>query len=384
MSNGPRMLLTGNHAAAYGVLRCRPKVVPVYPIIPQTPILEKLSDLQLAGEFPADMMTAESEHSAMTACIMASLTGVRTFTATASQGLLLMHEMLHFASGARAPIVMINVNRTVGAPWGFWPDQTDSLAQRDTGWVQIYTEHGQEALDTVIQAYRVAEQVLLPIMVMYEAFYVSHALEPVVVPTQEAVDSYLPPFHLEMRLDPEIGRSWGNPVNQENYYRNRLAMSQAMDTVPDLAVAADAEYEAAFGRGYGIVERYRMDDADTAIVGFGSMVGTARVAVDALRAAGERVGLLKIRLFRPFPIDAVREAVRGVPRLVVMERDFSPGLGGVLHQELKSALYGMDTPPLLHGYLAGVGGVNVSPEKIVEFTRTAMATDPVPASVWQR
>ena len=157
-----------------------------------------------------------------------------------------------------------------------------------------------------------------------------------------------------------------------------------MDTVPDLAVAADAEYEAVFGRSYGIVERYRMDDADTAIVAFGSMVGTARVAVDTLRAAGERVGLLKIRLFRPFPIDAVREAVRGVPRLVVMERNFSPGLGGVLHQELKSALYGMDAPPLLHGYLAGVGGVNVSPDKIVEFTRTAMTTDPVPASVWQR
>src|SRR5660397_122762 len=169
-------------------MRARPQVVPIYPITPQTPIAEKISDLQLSGEFNVDLMTVESEHSAMSACITASLTGARVFTATASQGLLLMHEMLHFAAGARTPIVMVNVNRTVASPWGFWPDQTDSLSQRDTGWIQYYVESAQEALDSVLQAFRVAEQVLVPTMVNLDAFYVSHALEPVLIPTQDLVD----------------------------------------------------------------------------------------------------------------------------------------------------------------------------------------------------
>ncbi len=378
------MLLTGNHAVAYGVMLARPAVVPVYPITPQTPILEKISDLQLAGKFAVDLMTAESEHSAMSACITASLTGVRVFTATASQGLMLMHEMLHFASGARAPIVMVNVNRTVSSPWGFWPDQTDSLSQRDTGWIQYYTESGQESLDTVIQAFKVAEQVLLPVMVVHEAFYISHALEPVIVPAQDVVDAYLPPFDPDVRLDPGLGRSWGNPVNQDLYFRFRQAVGEAMDRVPGLALQADAEYEKMFGRGYGIVERYRMEGAEIAIVAFGSMVGTARVAVDALREAGISAGLVKLKLFRPFPIGEVRAAVAGVPKLVVMERNFSPGAGGILHQELKATVCGMEDPPKVHGYLAGVGGVNVSPAKIEALVRRALEEEPVPQSVWQR
>src|SRR5680860_1608718 len=186
LAGDTRLLLSGNHAVSYGAMRARPEVVPIYPITPQTPIAEKISDLQLSGEFNVDLMTVESEHSAMSACITASLTGARVFTATASQGLLLMHEMLHFAAGARTPIVMVNVNRTVASPWGFWPDQTDSLSQRDTGWVQYYTENGQESLDTVIQAFKVAEQVGLPTMVVHEAFYISHSMEPVVVPGQAA------------------------------------------------------------------------------------------------------------------------------------------------------------------------------------------------------
>src|SRR3990170_9064970 len=180
-----RMLLTGNYAVAWGARLARPKVVPVYPITPQTPVLELLTEFQAAGEFDAEIITPESEHSVMAACIPASLAGVRVFTATASQGLLLMHELLHYASGARAPIVMANVNRTVASPWAFWPDQTHSLSQRDTGWIQYYVETAQEALDTVIQAFRVAEAVGLPAMVNLDAFYVSHALEPVLVPSQE-------------------------------------------------------------------------------------------------------------------------------------------------------------------------------------------------------
>lgn len=383
-ADGTRMLLTGNHAVSYAAMLSRPEVVPIYPITPQTPIAEKISELQLSGRFDVDIMTAESEHSAMSACITASLTGVRVFTATASQGLLLMHEMLHYASGARAPIVMAEVNRTLGSPWGFWPDQSDSLSQRDTSWIQFYCEHGQESLDTVIQAFRVAEELLLPAMVIHEAFYVSHALEPVVVPTQERVDEYLPPFNPTHRLDTQLGESWGNVVNQDMFYRHRKALTESMALVPEAAISADADYERMFGRGYGIVERYRMDGADTAIVGFGSMCGTARVAVDALRDAGHAVGLLKVKLFNPFPIEHVRQAVAGVPKLVVIERNVSPGIGGVLAQSLKSALYGMAGPPAVHSYLAGVGGVNVSARTLVELVTKAMADEPVAESVWQR
>jgi pyruvate/2-oxoacid:ferredoxin oxidoreductase alpha subunit len=379
-----RMLLTGNHAVSYGAMLSRPELVPIYPITPQTPIAEKISELQLSGQFDVDIMTAESEHSAMSACITASLTGVRVFTATASQGLLLMHEMLHYASGARAPIVMAEVNRTLGSPWGFWPDQSDSLSQRDTSWIQFYCEHGQESLDTVIQAFRVAEELLLPAMVIHEAFYVSHALEPVVVPAQERVDEYLPPFNPVHRLDTQLGESWGNVVNQDMFYRHRKALTESMALVPDAAINADADYQRMFGRGYGILERYRMDGAETAIVGFGSMCGTARVAVDTLRDAGHAVGLLKIKLFNPFPIGHVRQAVAGVPKLVVIERNVSPGIGGVLGQTLKSALYGMADPPAVHSYLAGVGGVNVSARTLVEMITKAMADEPVAESVWQR
>jgi len=378
------ILLQGNHAISYGVMRARPQVVPVYPITPQTPILEKIGELQLSGEFDVDIMTAESEHSAMSASITASLTGVRVFTATASQGLMLMHEMLHYASGARAPIVMANVNRTIGSPWGFWPDQTDSLAQRDTGWIQLYTESGQESLDTVIQAFRIAEEVMVPTMVVHEAFYVSHALEPVEVPKQDAVDEYLPRFNPEHRLDPDRGESWGNVVNQEMFSRHRMNLGEAMDRAPEVARRAGKEYGRVLGRSYDILENYRTEDADILIVGFGSMCGTAKVAVDEMREAGQAVGLLKLRLFRPFPVEAVREAVRGVPRLVVMERNFSPGVGGVLHQELKAALFGMDNPPKVHGYLAGVGGMNVSPRMIRELVDKAMVDEPVSESVWQR
>jgi pyruvate/2-oxoacid:ferredoxin oxidoreductase alpha subunit len=381
---GTRMLLTGNHAVSYGAMLSRPELVPIYPITPQTPIAEKITELQLSGEFDVDIMTAESEHSAMSACITASLTGVRVFTATASQGLLLMHEMLHYASGARAPIVMAEVNRTLGSPWGFWPDQSDSLSQRDTSWIQFYCEHGQESLDTVIQAFRVAEELLLPAMVIHEAFYVSHALEPVVVPAQARVDEYLPPFNPIHRLDTQLGESWGNVVNQDMFYRHRKALTESMALVPEAAISADADYQRMFGRGYGILERYRMDGADTAIVGFGSMCGTARVAVDALREAGHAVGLLKIKLFNPFPIEHVRQAVAGVPKLVVIERNVSPGIGGVLAQSLKSALYGMAGPPAVHSYLAGVGGVNVSARTLVELVTKAMADEPVAESVWQR
>ena len=248
-----RMLLTGNHAVSWGARLSRPKVIPVYPITPQTPILELLTEFQAAGELDAEMLTPESEHSVMAACIPASLTGVRVFTATASQGLMLMHEMLHYASGARAPIVMANVNRTVASPWAFWPDQTDGIAQRDTGWVQLYVESPQEALDTTVQAFRIAERVSLPVMLNLDAFYVSHSLEPVEVPDQALVDAYLPPYQPEHYIDPARGESWGNVVTQEMYYRHRQAIGAAMAQVADVLHQTDADWGCRSGRSWGVL-----------------------------------------------------------------------------------------------------------------------------------
>ncbi len=382
-STGSTMLLTGNHAAAYGAMLARPKVIPIYPITPQTPIAEKLTELQLQGLLNAEFITPESEHSAMAACISASLTGVRVFTATSSQGLLLMHELLHFASGARTPIVMANANRTPAIPWGFWADHTDSLAQRDTGWIQFYTESPQEALDTVLQAYLTAETVGLPAMVIFEAFYVTHCLEVVEVPAQEAVDSYLPPYEPEVKLDPEVGRSFGNVVDQKMYFQHRRSLDQAMERVFETARNADEQWRELTGRGYGIVEKYKSDDAETVLLTMGSISGTAKVAVDNMRKSGLSVGLLKVRLFRPFPVQELRRELQGRQRIVILDRNFSPGCGGILHQETKAALYGMKNVPPVFGYLAGVGGVNVSPQKIEEMVRSALRAAECPVkSIW--
>ena len=378
------ILLTGNQAVAWGARLARPKVVPVYPITPQTPVLEQLTAFAAEGTFDAEIVTPESEHSVMSACIPASLVGTRVFTATASQGLLLMHELLHYASGARAPIVMVNVNRTVASPWAFWPDQTDSLSQRDTGWIQYYVEDAQEALDSVLQAFRVAEQVLLPTMVNLDAFYVSHALEPVQVPQQALVDGYLPPFNPPHRFDTDKVESWGNVATQDMYYRHRQGLSEAMARVPALAAQVDHEWAQLTGRSYGVIERYRCDGARTVIVTMGSMCGTARDAVDAMRDAGIAVGLVKVRLFRPLPAAALRVALSGFDDIIVLDRNYSPGYGGVLHQELRSVLYGAPVTPRMHGLLAGVGGVNVSPAKIAEFVSQALQGDVQNESQWVR
>jgi pyruvate/2-oxoacid:ferredoxin oxidoreductase alpha subunit len=378
------MLLSGNHAVAWAARLARPQVVPVYPITPQTPILELITDFHAAGNFDAEILTPESEHSVLAACIPASLAGARVFTATASQGLLLMHELLHYASGARAPIVMANVNRTVASPWAFWPDQTDSLSQRDTGWIQFYTESAQESLDTVLHGFSFAEQVRLPVMINHDAFYVSHALEPVQVPSQQLVDGYLPRYQPVNRLDTAVGSSWGNVVSAEMFCRHRqdieAAMAQALTAVQE----ADREWGELTGRSHGVLERYRCDGARAVIVTMGSMCGTAREAVDTMRDAGLAVGLLKLRLFRPLPAQALRVALDGVPDVIVLDRNHSPGLGGILHNELRGALYGLAAAPRVHGFLAGVGGVNVSPETIAALVHRALDSAPQHDSAWTR
>lgn len=382
MSEPQTLLLDGNHAVSWAARLARPQVVPVYPITPQTPILELITAFHARGEMDAEILTPESEHSVLAACVPASLAGARVFTATASQGLLLMHEVLHYAAGARAPIVMANVNRTVASPWAFWPDQTDSLAQRDTGWIQYYSESPQESLDSVLQAFRVAEQVGLPAMVNHDAFYVSHALEAVQVPGQALVDGFLPPYAPAQRLSPEIGSSWGNVVSQDMYYRHRQAIEQAMQQALVAAQEADLEWARLTGRSWGILERYRCEGARLVVVAIGSLCGTAREAIDALRAEGVAAGLLKVRLLRPLPQAALRAALAGVPDVLVLDRNHSPGLGGILHQEIRAALYGMERAPNVHGLLAGVGGVNVPPRRICELVRAAMGSAPACESTW--
>jgi pyruvate/2-oxoacid:ferredoxin oxidoreductase alpha subunit len=355
----------------------------VYPITPQTPILEKITEFSTNGEMNAEIITPESEHSAMAGCITASLTGSRVFTATSSQGLLLMHELLHYGAGTRASIVMFNVNRTIGSPWGFWPDQTDSLSQRDTGWIQYYSESGQESLDTVIQAFKIAENVNLPTMINHDAFYVSHAVESTMVPSQEIVDQFLPPINLEHKLDPAIGESVGSNAEQPTWRKARMNMDEAMQKAMSLTEEYAQEWAEISGRPQtAILEKYRCEDAELIFVTMGSMCGTVREAIDVLRDQGKAIGLLKVKLFRPFPIEMIREALNGIPKVIVLDRNYSPGLGGVLHQEIRSALYGVDKPPVLNGYLAGVGGVSVSPTDILRYAEEAAEINPSYNSLW--
>lgn len=378
-----REFMTGNHAVAHAVKLCRTPLIAAYPITPQTPIYEKLSEWESSGLLQGIMMRTESEHSAMASCIAASLTGVRTFTATSSQGLALMHEMLHFAAGCRAPIVMANVNRLLAAPWGFWADQLDSLSQRDTGWIQFYCENGQEALDSVIQAYRIAEQVFLPVMICLEAFFVSHFMEPVEIPAQEEVDRFLPPLNLPHRFDIDKPGFLVPVVSSDLYQKYRQMMQRAMESVKTVALQVDDDFKTTFGRSYGIIEPFLLEDAEVVLVTAGSMTSTARMAVQTLREKGYRVGLLKIRLFRPFPVEALQQAISGKQKIVVIDRNCSIGSGGIFCQELRAALIHSPDHPFVYNYLAGIGGTDVTPETIEKIALDAIRrVDPVDASIW--
>jgi len=329
------------------------------------------------------MMRTESEHSAMASCIAASLTGVRTFTATSSQGLALMHEMLHFAAGCRAPVVMANVNRIVAAPWGFWADHLDSLSQRDTGWIQFYCENGQEALDTVIQAYRIAEQVYIPVLIALDAFFVSHFVEPVDIPEQEQVDAFLPPLDLPHRFDVDKP-GFLMPVVTSEFYRHYKHMAQAsMNSVQDIAVQVDRDFEQRFGRSYGVIESWMTEDAEVVIVTEGSMTSTARLATGNLRQQGHRIGLLKLRLFRPFPVAAIQKALIGKKKIAVIDRNISLGAGGIFCQELKAALIHSQDHPQIYGFIAGIGGTDITPEVIQRIARNTMErSSPVDTPTW--
>ncbi len=376
VKTAPRIeVTTGNHAVSHGVRLARAEVISAYPITPQTQVVELLSQFCEEGLLKARFIKVESEHSAMSALVGASSTGARTFTATSAQGLALMHEMLHWAAGARLPIVMANVNRAMGAPWSVWTDQNDSLAQRDTGWLQIYCESNQEVLDTVLQAFRIAETVRLPVMLILDAFVLSHTAEPVEIPELEDADRFLPPYRPGLRLDPSDPHAFNGLATPDSYMEFRFRMQQATMDAIEVASEVDSEFARIFGRSYGIVEAYRCEEAELILITSSTVTSTAREVVDRFRDAGRPVGLLKIRLFRPFPAAAVRRLAAGATKLAVIDRNVGFGVGGIFAQEVRAALYyHLDVP--VYGFIAGLGGRDITPDTIREIIEWTDTHDP--------
>jgi len=351
-----REQLEGSQAVARAVARCRPEVVSAYPISPQTHIVEALSDMVRTRELaPCEYLLVESEFAAMSAAIGASAAGARAYTATASQGLLYMAEALYNASGLGLPIVMTLANRAIGAPINIWNDHSDAMSQRDSGWIQLYAESNQAAVDLHVQAFKLAEELSLPVMVCMDGFVLTHAVEPLEIPSQEQVDAFLPPYTPRQVLDPDepvtIGAMVGPEAFTEVRYLAHTKQMQALDLVPELA----AEFAAAFGRpSGGLLRRYRTEGADTILVALGSVLGTIEDVVDELREEGERIGALGITCFRPFPLEEIREALAGATRIVVVERAFAVGIGGIVGQNVRLALAGL--PSVVYDVVAGLGG----------------------------
>lgn len=366
-------VISANKAIAEGVKMCKPQVVPVFPITPQTTISEYLAQFVADGELKAEYIMVESEHSSISAAVGASGAGVRTFTATSSQGLALMHEILFVAAGMRTPIVMGNANRALSAPLSIWNDQQDSISERDTGWMQFFAENAQEALDFVIQAYKISEdrQVLLPSMVCVDGFILTHTVEPVDIPSQEDVDKFLPPYEPIAYLDPKDPMSLGTFTDPDYYMEARYDMEMAMEGAKDVIRRVNREFEETFGRKYDLVENYRCEDAEIILVAMGSICGTIKAVVDDLREKGEKVGLLKVISYRPFPREDIYQAVKGARRIAVLDKNISFGIGGVLFNEIKAQ---MDVDA--SGFILGLGGRDVSPDDIINIIdKTRNPTD---------
>ena len=373
-----KKVIVGNHAVSWGVKLARAEVVAAYPITPQTQIVEELAEMTADGRLKARFIKVESEHSAMAACIGASAAGARAFTATSSQGLLLMHELLHWASLGRLPIVMADINRAVAPGWSIWCDQNDTLAQRDTGWVQLYCENNQEVLDTTVQAFQLAEQVNLPVMIVLDAFFLSHTSEPVDIPEAADVDAFLGPRVAELKLDVNDPHSFGALTRPDVYMEMRLRQQEAMRGVFGAWAGIEAAWEKRFGRRWGAIETYRTEDADLVLLTSGTITSTTRFVVDQQRAAGRKLGLVKVKMFRPFPTDLLRRALAGVPRVAVLDRNISPGHSGIFAEELRAALYDLpaDQRPRIDGYVVGLGGRDVTPAVIEEIVGLGSAPKP--------
>lgn len=375
-----RALINGNMAAAIGAKLCRPKVVSAYPITPQTTIVEYLAKMVADKELDTEFMRVESEHSVMASCIGAAAAGCRVFTATSSHGLLLMHEMLWQASGLRLPIVMVNVNRAVGAPWNIYTDQTDSLAQRDTGWIQFYCENAQEVLDVVIQAFRLAEAVSLPMMVISEGFLLSHTTEPVDIPEQEKVDEFLPAYAPKWKLSIESPQTFGGISKPEFYVPMRRNIQVAMDEVWRVKLEIDQDFDRIFGRCYLPVKVEGSSNPEILLITSGTIASTASQVVKDY----PNVSLMKIKMFRPFPSGAVRRVCRGAAKIAVIDRNISFGSRGIFAESVRASLYdGLCHPPIFD-FILGIGGADVIPDTISKTIKLTSKSDyPWQEPVWQ-
>ncbi len=363
--------IEGSRAVAEAIALCRPEVICAYPISPQTHIVEALGEMVKSEKLaPCEFINVESEFAAMSVAIGASATGARAYTATASQGLLFMVEAVYNASGLGLPIVMTVANRAIGAPINIWNDHSDSLSQRDSGWMQLFAETNQEALDLHIQAFKLAEELSLPVMVCMDGFILTHAYEQVDMPTQQQVDAYLQPYEPRQVLDPRepvsIGAMVGPEAFMEVRYLAHAKQMQALERIPQLA----AEFKQIFGRDTGgLVHTYRAEDAETIVVAMGSVLGTIKDTVDEMRDDGHKIGVLGITSFRPFPLAQVRAALQNAKRVVVLEKSLAVGIGGILSTDVRMALSGLQ----LHGYtvVAGLGGRAITRKSLHKLFREA-------------
>jgi len=371
-------ILDGNQAAAQGAKLSRVQVIAAYPITPQTPLTETLSEFVEGGNLNAEYIAVESEHSALTVCVSASIAGARTFTGTSSHGLAYMHEMLHWTAGARLPVVLACVNRAIGAPWNVLNDQQDSISQRDTGWIQIYARNNQEILDSIIQAYKIAETVYVPVMVCYDGYVLSHTEMPVDVPSQEDIDRFLPPYKPHTILDPANPKNYNlvtlaDPrANTEGmlchgYMELRYLLQEALQNSKETITKVGQEFGELFGRSYAnMFWEDKLDDADIVIVAMGSLAMEAIVAADILRKEGHQVGILGLRVFRPFPAADLAKALKKSRLIVVFDKNISYGSEGATCSEIKSALYGNHMNAVIRNFIVGLGGRDVKARELAE------------------
>ncbi|MDD5317527.1 MAG: pyruvate ferredoxin oxidoreductase [Candidatus ainarchaeum sp.] len=363
-----RKTVEGSFAVAEAVRNCEPDVAACYPITPSTHVAEELANYYADGELK-EYITTESELSSMSACIGASAAGSRTVTVTSGQGFALMHEAVYCAAGMRLPIVMIVGNRALSAPLNIWGDWQDAVTERDSGWIQFYCENSQEALDTVPQAYKVAEATLLPAMVCMDGFYITHAVEPVEIPGKEEIRKYLPPFNPKVRLDPDNPVSMGEYALPSHYQQFRQDLHEDLLAAEKIVRDANGGYAAQFGRSYGdgTIEEYKSGDADYVFVSMGSICGNAKEAVDALRAKGEKAGLVRIRLFRPFPYDALAKALSGKKSVGVFEKSYDLGALAPLCSDVSASIALLKGDrPALSSFIGGLGGKDVTVAHVSE------------------
>ena len=376
------VVVEGSYAVAHAVKVCRPNVISAYPITPQTHIVEGLSQFMADGEIQnCEYINVESEFSALSALVGSSAVGARCYSATTSQGLELMHEVLFNVSGMRLPVVMTVVNRAVSAPINIWNDHQDAISQRDTGWIQLYAEDLQEAADMTAQAFKIAEDkgVLMPAMVCMDGFILSHVYEPVILLEQELTDEYLPAYEPLNTLDPKKPMSFGTLADPNYYTEFRYLQQKAMENALKKIEDAANEFYDVFSRYYGgLIDEYQTEDADIILMAMGSIVGTIKDTIDNLRQKGVKVGLLKVRSFRPFPAEAIREAIKDAKVVVVLDKNISLGLNeGALFTETKSCLYNTKNRVPVVGYMIGHGGRDIrmsTIEKIISEAEEVMKT----------